>query len=178
MGGFSVDPDLKELLQLSTVDAPVATHTSSAILPADIAEELKAEDKKAEMILHKTHQAAAWQIRSATVASFFNQASLIWLRQMQGRFPPGETRLHQDVNKLMAATEFSADATLNTVKFLSRALASTVTLCHLLWLCHWQADMRSKWRLALAPYKGANLFGKALDPILIENKDKRKSCPT
>lgn len=47
----------------------------------------------------------------------------------------------------------------------------------LLWLLHWQADMRSKWRLASSPYKCANLFGEALKPILIENKDKRKIMP-
>lgn len=37
--------------------------------------------------------------------------------------------------------------------------------------------MRSKWRLASAPYKDANLFGEAFDPILIENKDKKKTMP-
>lgn len=74
----------------------------------------------------------------------------------------------------MAATEYSADATLNTTKFASRALASAVTLQCLLWLCHWQADMRSKWRLASTPYKGAHLFGEALDTILVEGKDKKK----
>lgn len=120
--------DLEELFQIPTVDGPVATLTSSAIFPADIAEGLKAEDKKSEMALRKTHQAAAWAIRSANAASFFNRATLIWLHQMQARLPPDETRLHQDLNNLMAATEYSADANLNATKFASRALASAVTL--------------------------------------------------
>lgn len=76
---YSAGLDLEELLQLTIVDAPVAMVTLSAILPTDIAEGLKAEDKKAELGLHKRHQVAAWVIRSATVASFFNRASLIWL---------------------------------------------------------------------------------------------------
>lgn len=37
--------------------------------------------------------------------------------------------------------------------------------------------MKSKWKLALAPYKGLVLFGEVLDPILIENKDKQKVLP-
>lgn len=34
--------------------------------------------------------------------------------------------------------------------------------------------MKSKWKLTLTPYKGSALFEEALDPILIENKEKRK----
>lgn len=53
-----------------------------------------------------------------------------------------------------------------------------MTSRHLLWLRHWQADMKSKWKLASAPFKGGKLFGEALDPVLVECKDKRKILPT
>lgn len=46
-----------------------------------------------------------------------------------------------------------------------------------MWLCQWQADVKSKWRLASTPYTGGTLFGEFLDPILIENMDKRKVLP-
>lgn len=113
-------------------------------------------------------------IKAATSTSFFNTASLIWLHQLQERLPPEETRLHQDINKLVAATEYSADASLNAAKFASRALASSVTSQRLFWLHNWKADVKAKWNLAAALYKAPNLFGAALDPVLVEDKDKQK----
>lgn len=73
----------------------------------------------------------------------------------------------------MAAVEYMADASLNSAKFASRALAYNVITRRLLWLCHWNADMRSKWKLASAPFKG-----EALDLVLIKNKDKKKVMPS
>lgn len=127
-------------------------------------------------MLRKTHQAAAWALRAAT-ASFLNRTSLAWLRQMQARLAPEDMCLHQDVNKLMAALDYLSDATLNAVKFASRAVAANVTSRHLLWLRHWQMYMCSKWCLAFAPFKGGSLFGDALEPILITKLDKRKVLP-
>lgn len=60
----------------------------------------------------------------------------------------------------------------------SRALAANVTSHWLAWLHHWQADMQSKWRVASAPFKGGNLFGEALDPVLVETRDKKKVLPS
>lgn len=108
---------------------------------------------------------------------FFARTSLIWLRQMQARASPEDAHLHQDINKIIAATEYMADATLNSAKFASRAMASNIASCHLLWLCHWQADMKTKWRLVAAPFKGGSLFAEALDPVLVEGRDKRKVLP-
>lgn len=169
-------PNLQELLQLPSVDAPVAHLTSSSVLTNDIADCLQMEDRKAELVLCINHQAAAWAIKAATSASFFNRASLIWLRQLQDHLPPEDKRLHQDINKLMAATEYSANTSLDATKFTSRALTSAVTSGHLLWLYHWRADIKSEWKLASAPFKGSNIFGAALDPILEEDKDKRADC--
>lgn len=136
------------------------------------------ENRNAEVALRKTHQAAAWTIRATTLTLFFSRASLIWLCQLQEWLPPDDTRLHQDINKLVAATEYLADASLDAAKFASRALLSAVTSRRLLWLCHWRADMKAKWKLASVPYKGSALLGDALDPILIEGKDKRKVLPS
>ncbi|XP_013917285.1 PREDICTED: uncharacterized protein LOC106545294 [Thamnophis sirtalis] len=175
---YTSTPELEGLLQFPTVDAPIAALASPALIPSEISEGLKAEDRKAETVICKTHQAAAWALRSATAASFFNRTSLVWLRQLQDRLYPDETRLHQDVTKLMAALEFSADATLSAAKFASRAVVSNVASRRLLWLRHWQTDVKSKWRLASTPFKGGALFGSVLDPILIETRDKRKVLPS
>ncbi|XP_058025328.1 uncharacterized protein LOC131191317 [Ahaetulla prasina] len=175
---YTTDQDLEDLLKVPTVDTPIATLASSSnIIPSDAAEGLRTEDRRAELSTRKTHQAASWAIRSATAASFFARTSLIWLRQMQERIPQDDSRLHQDINKLVTAAEYTVDATLNSAKFASRALASSITSRRLLWLRQWQADMKTKWRLAAAPFKGGSLFGEALDPILVEGKDKRKILP-
>lgn len=55
---------------------------------------------------------------------------------------------------------------------------ASVTSQHLLWLCHWQVDIHSKWRLASAPFRGKNNFREVLDPILVENKDRQKVLPS
>lgn len=137
-------PELDTLLQLPSVDEPVSSLISSSVLASDVGDGLKVEDKRAEIFFQKTHQAAAWAIRAATSASFFNRASLIWLRQLRDRLPPEEARMHQDVTKLIAAVEYSADASLDAAKFASRALASTVVSRSLLLLRHWRADSKSK----------------------------------
>ncbi|XP_060547808.1 uncharacterized protein LOC132711896 [Pantherophis guttatus] len=174
---YCADPALEALLNLPSVDPPVVSLSSSAVLSSDAVEVLKADERKTEVSFRKMHQAAAWAVKAATSASFFNRATLIWLRQLQERLPPGDTRIAQDFNKLVAATEYSADASLDAARFAARAMASSISSRRLLWLKPWKADSKSKWRLASAPYHGSSLFGEALDPILIEGKDKRKVLP-
>lgn len=59
-------------------------------------------------------------------ASFFIRAPLLWLKHMQERVLATEVRTHQDFNKIVAAAEFTVDATLNSAKFRARAIASVV----------------------------------------------------
>ncbi|XP_070806291.1 uncharacterized protein [Pituophis catenifer annectens] len=173
---YNMAQDFMETLDPPTVDDPVVALAPSTLLSNDDA--LKPEDKRGEYALRNMHQAAAWAIKASTAASFFNRASLLWLRQMQARVPPSDLHLHQDINKLIAAMEFSADATLDTAKFASRAISSSVVARRLLWLHQWQADMKYKWKLASAPFKGSKLFGEALEPILVETKDGKKVLPS
>lgn len=69
--------DLDGILQLPSIDAPVANLVSSAVFSNHIVELLKAEDRKVEVSCRKTHQAAAWAIKTVTSAFFFNHASLM-----------------------------------------------------------------------------------------------------
>ncbi|KAK9403183.1 ubiquitin carboxyl-terminal hydrolase 7-like [Crotalus adamanteus] len=87
---------------------------------------------------------------------------------------PEDIWTHQDPSKMVAATEYASDTTLQSANFASRPLASNVTARRMLWLKHWQADTKAKWHLTTAPYQGNHLFGKSLNPYLVENKDKRK----
>lgn len=80
----------------------------------------------------------------------------------------------------MAAAEFSAYTTLNVVRlFVSKAITLSVAARHLLWLHQWQADIRPKWRLASAPFKGEKLFEESLDPLLggVERQKEDPAIP-
>lgn len=86
---------------------------------------LRPEERKLALALalHKAHQVAAWTIKTAMAASFFTRVSLLWLKQMQDMVPVSDLRTQQDFNKVIAAAEFTADATLNSTKFGARAIA-------------------------------------------------------
>lgn len=175
---FEVDATLLSLLEVPKVDAPVAALTSSSVLPPDADDALKAEDRKEETALRRAHLAGSWAVRASTSASFFTRASVRWLRHLQSHLAPEDVRAHQDLSKILAAAEYTADATLAAAKFSARAMASSVTARRMLWLRHWRMDGKNKWKLASAPFGGGQLFGQALDPLLVETKDKRKVLPS
>lgn len=170
--------ELEDILALPSVDAPVASLASTSLVSTDVLDGLKSDERKTELGYRKAHQAAAWTIKAATATSFFNRASLIWLRQLQERLPTSDTRIHQDINKIVAATEYSADASLTAAKFAARTMASCITNRRLFWLRHWKADARAKWKLASSAYKAPALFGAPLEPLLVEDKEKRKVLPS
>lgn len=91
-------PDLTKALQMSVVDAPVAALAAPSAMAGTLEDAFWAEDKRAKQSLRKAHQAAAWTIKGSTATSFFNRASLLWLRQLQERIPAGDTRSRQDIN--------------------------------------------------------------------------------
>ncbi|XP_058017916.1 lamina-associated polypeptide 2-like [Ahaetulla prasina] len=171
---FNTASDLMELLRVPEVDDPVLALASSSATLVEPEEVLKPEDRKLEQALTKTHQAAAWGIRAATAASFFSRAVLLWLKQMQEKVPVTDLRTHQDFNKIVAAVEYTADATMSSAKYVAKSIASSVTARRFLWLKNWQADTKRRWRLASVPFKGAKLFGEALEPVLTETKGKKK----
>ncbi|XP_032092319.1 LOW QUALITY PROTEIN: extracellular calcium-sensing receptor-like [Thamnophis elegans] len=176
---YNLNQTFAQALQLPEVDNPVVTLASaSAVVAGDTANCLKPEDKKADIVLRKMFQAITWAIRAAGSASFFNRSMVLWLEQLRDRTPASEVRLLQDISKMLAATQFSADATLDAVKYASRSMSSSVASRRLLWLRHWQAESQMKWYLMGADYTREKLFGTALDPLLVEDKNKRKVLPT
>ncbi|XP_060537519.1 CCAAT/enhancer-binding protein gamma isoform X1 [Pantherophis guttatus] len=175
---FDVDKDLLNLLQLPKVDSPVAALTSSSILPPDAEDALKGEERREETALRRAHMANSWAIRASTAASFFTRASVRWLRQLQSHLPAEDVRAHQDLSNILAAAEYTADATLASAKFSARAMASSVTARRMLWLRHWRMDAKNKWKLVSTPFDGGHLFGQSLDPLLVETSDKRKVLPS
>ncbi|XP_039218218.1 uncharacterized protein LOC120316552 isoform X2 [Crotalus tigris] len=140
----------------------------------DAAEALKSEDKKMDLIFWRAHQTSAWAIKAGITTSFFARTSLLWLCQLQLSIPPVEEKTHQNLRRLVAAAELMSDSSLHATNFSARGIAYNTGAHRLLWLKHWRADMKANWHLAAAPSKGGRLFGKVLDPYLIENKDKCK----
>lgn len=78
--------------------------------------------------------ADSWGIQASMAASFFTQAAVHWLRQLPTRIPMEDLRVHQNLCKIIAAAEYTADASLTTAKFSVCAIASSVTAHHMLWL--------------------------------------------
>lgn len=165
---------MARVLQTPSVETPVLALLSSSKIPGEPEEGLQPEDKRSEQSLKEAHQGNAWAIRSATTASLFNRVMLLWLRQLQEKVPASDIRIQQDINKIVAAVQFSADATLNSAQFAAKAMASSITARQLLLLRQWQADACHKWHLASAPFTEDKLFGETLEFILIETRDKRK----
>lgn len=175
---YNLAPELASLLQTPVVDPPVAALSSSSNLAGPPEDNLRPEEKRLEQSLVKSHMASAWAAKSALASSFFNRAAILWLRQLQDRLPVSDTRSQQDLNKILVALKFSADATLNSSRFAAKSIGSSVTARRLLWLRNWQADTKSKWRLATSAFEGPSLFGAPLEPLLIETKDKRRILPS
>ncbi|XP_039184041.1 bifunctional arginine demethylase and lysyl-hydroxylase JMJD6 isoform X2 [Crotalus tigris] len=171
---YNVSSSFASLLEMPSVDTPLTSLFSTSAIPGDMAEALKAEDKKFEFSLRRAHQASAWAIKAATSSSFFARASIMWLREIQALIPPDQVRTHQTLGKLVAASEYMADASLHSARYSARSIAATVASRRLLWLKQWRTDLKSKWRLSTAKYSGTHLFGSVLEPHIIEGKDKRK----
>lgn len=175
---YNLAPELSSLLQVPSVDQPVAELSASSNLTGPPEESLRPEDRRCEHSLVRSHQATAWSVKASLAASFFNRASILWLRQLQAKLPISDLRAQQDISKIIVALEFSADATLNSSRFAAKAIGSSIAARRLLWLRQWQADAKSKWRLASSPFEGPKLFGAPLEPLLVESKDKKRILPS
>lgn len=75
----NVAMDLVALLQVLSVDAPIAALLPNASVPGDPDEVLRPDEHRSKQVLQWAHQGAAGAIRSATTASFFNRSTLLWL---------------------------------------------------------------------------------------------------
>lgn len=155
--------ELASLLQVPSIDALVAALLPNASIPWDPDKGLRPKERRLDHILQQAFQGAAWAIQSASMASFFNRTTLLWLRHLQENLTTEDVRVKQDLNKIIAFLQFSVDATLNVAQLAAKSLASSVVAQRLVWLCYWQADARHKWRLVSVPFSDLKLFGDALD---------------
>lgn len=63
--------------------------------------------------------------------------------------PPSESRLLEGASRMLNASAFTADATLDGLIFASRAMAAGSVARRGIWLRAWQADVHSKHHLGI-----------------------------
>lgn len=71
-----------------TLDPPIAALHTAIAMPGSQEDILKPEDHRADQVLQRGHQAAAWAVQAASAASFFSRSSLFWL-SYKNVFPLG-----------------------------------------------------------------------------------------
>ncbi|XP_039222344.1 uncharacterized protein LOC120318592 isoform X2 [Crotalus tigris] len=64
--------------------------STCSTIPGEMAKALKAEDKKFESALCRSHQASAWAVKASTSLAFFARVSIMWLRELQDLVPPDQ----------------------------------------------------------------------------------------
>ncbi|XP_013909106.1 PREDICTED: ubiquitin carboxyl-terminal hydrolase 7-like [Thamnophis sirtalis] len=101
---YNVEQTFAQAIQLPAFDTPVAALVSaSPVVSGDAVDKMKPEDKRAELTLRKTFNATAWAIKSVASASYFNRATVMWLKKLQELIPIQDERIHQDLFKLASS---------------------------------------------------------------------------
>lgn len=72
---------------------------------------------------------------------------------------------------------FATDSSFNTMQLSTRVLPSNVAATCNVWLILCDSDATSLSRLVWVTFQRAMLFGEALDPLLIKNKDNHSVFP-
>ncbi|XP_053138354.1 uncharacterized protein LOC128339002 [Hemicordylus capensis] len=177
---YTFQQEPSSLLQTPTTDTHISQLSSGSLVPRDGEGFLKdASDKKAEFSFRRVHDNSSLATRSSAVASMTARASLLWINDLLDQTPPEAVRLRQQLLKLQRAQALIADTSLDSIRYSSRASAASVVGRRYLWLKAWQADSASKNNLCALPYKGSKLFGNsALEKVLVESKDKKKTMPS
>lgn len=134
-------------------------------------------DRRVEQDLRRVYDTASMTIRSSAAASIVARASIVWTKKLLDLIPQSDSRLQEGLSRLLNATSFLADATLDSLVFTSRSMAASVHARRALWLRAWQADNKSKQIVAAYPFTGDKLFGPHLEDILVETGDKKKVLP-
>lgn len=165
------------MLQVPRVDAPVLAIQSSRLVSEEDHGAIRDPwDKRLDTALKRCHEATAMAIKVCAMASIVSRASIVWGRKMVELLPESETHLLEGASWMLKTVSFMADATLDSLIFSSRAMASIVARRGI-WLRAWQADIHSKQIVSAYPYKGGKLFGPHLDSILVDTRDKKKAMP-
>lgn len=176
---YSFPEKTMETLRQPIIDQPIAALSSAAIIPAQGEGGPKDPlDKRVESALRRNFEASSQTFRASAANSIMARAAYLWAEELASSDPSLSRTAKSTLKKIALASAFAADASFDSVQLSARAMAASVTARRNIWLRHWDVDAGSQSRLVGVPFKGSKLFGEALDPILIENRDKRKVLPS
>lgn len=85
------------------------------------------------MAARKAFAASAAALRASLAGSLFNRAAVLWIQQMLKNYelpPEGKS----DMQKLLAATSFVADASVDATQQSARATAAAMEVRRSIWL--------------------------------------------
>lgn len=109
----------------------------------------------------------------AVTNSVFSRPAHVWAEELASDSSlPG--RVRSSLKKMALATAASADCAYDSLELAGRSMATGVVARRNVWLRHWQGDAGSAARLVSSSFKGEKLVGESLEPLLVEDKDKRK----
>lgn len=160
------------------LDVPISKVSRRSSLPFEDAGSLHDPlDKKLDMFLCRTREAAAIELKTNIASTCVGRSLMVWLNQLEEHIQdktPRET-LVSSLPTLKKAAAFSADASTDAIK-LSAILANSARWA--LWIKNWLGDIGSKNRLCSIPCEGEFLFGSVLDDLLEKAGDKEKGSPS
>lgn len=176
---YSMQEDAMTMLSVPTVDQPVAALASSAIIPSEREGGPKDPcDRRVEAALKRGFETSSLALRATTANSVIARAMMAWIEELENSREKMSRTMRNSLRKISMAAAFTADSSLDTMQFIAKSLASNVAARRSVWLRRWEVDQGSQSRLAAFPFAGDKLFGQTLDPLLVENKDKKKVLPT
>lgn len=145
------------MLQVPLADAPITVLQFSGLLSEDEQGGVHNNlDKHIDVSLKGTHEPMAMAIKASAIASIVSRASIVWLHKLAQLISEGDKRALEGTNRALKAASFTTNATLDALTFCSRAMSSAAVARRGIWLCAWNADLRSKNFGSAYPFQGGN----------------------
>ncbi|XP_077136795.1 uncharacterized protein LOC143793619 [Ranitomeya variabilis] len=174
------DPACSSWSKAPKLDVAIAKASKKFALPFEDMGTLKDPmDKKAEVFLKNSWEAAGGGLKPAVAATCTARALMVWLEHLDSQLKGKVSRdtIQKSVSVMKGAAAFLADASVDSARLAARAAAFSNAARRALWLKCWPGDLQTKTKLCSIPCEGEFLFGTTLDDILEKAEDKKKSFP-
>lgn len=133
--------------------------------------------QRIELSLKRSFETSSQALRAAASNSLMARATCFWAEDMALKEPKLSKRAKNSLKKISLAAALTADSSYDARQLSARAMAPNVAARRNIWLRQWDGDSSSVSGLVGVPFKGEK-FGEALEPFLIETKDKREVLPS
>lgn len=154
---------------MPSVDASIMRLARNTTLPLEDAVSFRdVLDRKIDSDLKKAYQAAGGACKPAVALTSVSRAARAWTDNIEVALRRGldTDQIVKALDELKLASDFIAEAAIDTLKCSARAMLYSVTARRALWLKPWSADPSSKQTWCRIPYDGKALFGEKLDTAI------------